>query len=342
MTLDEFLTDAASRSADNAVTLTIRDLLGRWGAKRRDAETVQSISSDLAAYGLQASPSFEVSWIDTEIKLIAHAAPGEPSTDDWEPGPTSTDTEDVSLTVSSLQSATAGVTRVRPDESVIKARSLMHRHDFSQLPVMKSERALVGVISWESIAKGRLDGDVDTVSSVLAPAATVALTADLLASIPRIIESGYVFVEDNTKRVTGIVTTSDLSQQFELLAGPFLLIGETERRLRRLIDKWFAVDTIRDAVHDSPERRKKVVNASGLTIGEMMKLFEPESNWKTLSSLVDRKTFLQALDEMRRLRNDIMHFNPDPLDQTAINGTRQFAKWLEYLDGAAGPTGVSR
>lgn len=338
MTLDEFLTDAASRSADNAVTLTIRDLLGRWGAKRRDPDTVQSISSDLAAYGLQTSPSFEVSWIDTEIKLIAHAASGEPSNDDWEPRPTSTDTEDVSLTVSSLQSATAGVTRVRPDESVIKARSLMHRHDFSQLPVMKSERALVGVISWESIAKGRLDGDVDTVSSVLAPAATVALTADLLASIPRIIESGYVFVEDNTKRVTGIVTTSDLSQQFELLAGPFLLIGETERRLRRLIDRWFSVDVIRDAVHDSPERRKKVVNASSLTIGEMMKLFEPESNWKSLSSLADRKTFLQALDEMRRLRNDIMHFNPDPLDQTAINGARQFAKWLEYLDDSARPS----
>ncbi|MBY6363261.1 CBS domain-containing protein [Rhodococcoides corynebacterioides] len=332
MTLDEFLTDAARRSAGSEMTLSIRELLGHWGAKRRDPDTVRTITSDLRSHGLRTEPSFEISWIDTDVTLTKASVPKAEADDEWVPSHSPLDSDDVSLTMSSLQSATAGVTSVRPSDSLVRARSLMLRHDYSQLPVMRSERSLLGVISWESIAKGRLDGVDTDVSGVLAPAVTVSHTADLLSSIPRIIESGYVFVEDRTKRITGIVTTSDLSLQFELLAGPFLLIGEAERRLRRLADRTFDPDLMRAVVHDSPERARKVNSAAGLTIGEMMRLFEPDKNWTELGTVADRKTFLEALEEMRKLRNAIMHFNPDPHESSALTATRNFVKWLEHLD----------
>lgn len=332
MTLDEFLTEAARRSAGAEATLSIRELLGYWGAKRRDPDTVRTINSDLGAHGLRTDPNFEIGWIDTDITLTRASASKTESDDEWVPTHSPSDIDDVSLKMSSLQSATAGVTSIRPSDSLIKARSLMLRHDYSQLPVMKSERSLLGVISWESIAKGRLDGADGDVSSVIAPAVTVRQTADLLSSIPRIIESGYVFVEDATKRITGIVTTSDLSLQFELLAGPFLLIGEAERRLRRLADRTFHPEVMRAVVQDSPERANRVNNAAGLTIGEMKRLFEPDENWTELGTVADRKTFLEALEEMRKLRNAIMHFNPDPHETSALTATRNFVKWLEHLD----------
>jgi hypothetical protein len=43
---------------------------------------------------------------------------------------------------------------------------------------------------------------------------------------------------------------------------------------------------------------------------------------------MDRKTFISKLDKVRVVRNDVMHFEPDPLDPEDLQLLRDFAHFL--------------
>ena len=46
---------------------------------------------------------------------------------------------------------------------------------------------------------------------------------------------------------------------------------------------------------------------------------------------IDRKEFVKHLDEVRRIRNDVMHFNPDGLSEEQTKKLRDIAKFFEHL-----------
>jgi hypothetical protein len=55
--------------------------------------------------------------------------------------------------------------------------------------------------------------------------------------------------------------------------------------------------------------------------------------WEKLGWPLDRATVVKRLDELRGIRNDVMHFNPDPLPQDAVEKLRNALKLLhEYGD----------
>lgn len=79
----------------------------------------------------------------------------------------------------------------------------------------------------------------------------------LFAVIPAIIEYGYVLIRAIEKSISGIVTASDLSLQFRQLAEPFLLLGEIEQHIRRLIEGKFTkaeLEGARNPTDDSGDR----------------------------------------------------------------------------------------
>ena len=51
-------------------------------------------------------------------------------------------------------------------------------------------------------------------------------------AIPVIVEHGYVLVRQIDRKISGIVTASDLSLQFQELAEPFLHVREVELHLQ--------------------------------------------------------------------------------------------------------------
>ncbi|WP_459162147.1 hypothetical protein ACQ5SK_08415 [Bradyrhizobium japonicum] len=63
-------------------------------------------------------------------------------------------------------------------------------------------------------------------------------------AIPVIVTHQYVLVRSEDGRITGIITASDLSEQFQLLAEPFLLLGEIENLLRGLIADRFSTEDL--------------------------------------------------------------------------------------------------
>jgi len=96
---------------------------------------------------------------------------------------------------------------------------------------------------------------------------------------------------------------------------------------------------------EAPERTPKPVNGyqqakdpgdpdrdiqavSDLTFGEYVRLLQNEENWAKLNIKIDRKTFTGWLDKVRETRNDVMHFDPDPLDPEDLQLLREFAHFL--------------
>jgi hypothetical protein len=127
------------------------------------------------------------------------------------------------------------------------------------------------------------------------------------------------------------VTTADLSDEFARLATPFFLIGEIERRLRRAVDRIFSAGELSD-IRNPQDPMRDVSSAEDLTIGEYVRLLEQAQRWEKTGWQVERKIFIDALNGVRELRNEVLHFSPDPLDEDQLDDLRRFIRLLKILD----------
>lgn len=292
--------------------------------------------------GLTTVPHFNDGWIDNKVEILFIENPesvieGEAEDSDHVHGKTllhvatAATKPEPSLKVSSLASANREVVHVSMDDSLEKAQSLMMRHDFSQLAVMSGQRDLRGAVSCESIAQAKITDPHASLRDCIVRSRAIDSEDDLLVHVPVIVESGYIFVRAHDNRICGIVTTADLSNQFVSLAQPFFLLGEIERRIRRIIDRKFDQDILRSVI--DPDRNVEgVVNATNLSIGEYVRLLQNPQHWNRIGWTLDRLVFIDALEDVRRVRNEVMHFSPDPVDPEDINGLERFLRWVRRLD----------
>src|SRR4051794_16948984 len=65
-----FLSTAVEQAESDPIHLSIRDLIGLWGAYRRGYWVVYRVERDLAEIGLRTEPSLAEGWIDTEVALV--------------------------------------------------------------------------------------------------------------------------------------------------------------------------------------------------------------------------------------------------------------------------------
>ena len=332
-----FLEDAERRERPDLISLPIRDLIGWWGNKRRTSYIVSVIERDLEKTGLVTEPSFARGWIDASVTLVpkrllqtmeTSVGKGEASQISEEGAP---EPGEVTLLVGSLRSAGEGICSVSLNSTLLEAQSLMMSNDYSQLAVMTDIRNLRGAVTWESIAQSRMRRDDGQLRDCVMPAELVRFEDDLIHHIPRIIQAGYVFVQAQDRTISGIVTTADLSEEFARLTTPFFLIGEIERRLRRAADHIFSVDELRE-VRNPDDSTRDVVSAESLTIGEYVRLLEEPQRWDKTGWQVERKIFVKELNEVRELRNEVLHFSPDPLSEDQIAQLRRFIRLLKIVD----------
>jgi len=332
----EFLRDAAAKAPEERVRISVRDFIAKWGAKRRGYWIVDKIERDLEKFGLMTQPSFTDGWIDNKISIVPVVDKTEQNFQSQVATPDTGELSeleqlDITLCIGSLESANLGVMSVKPEDTLEKAQSLMLRHDYSQLAVMSGSRDLRGAISWESIAQAKIRNPDSTLRDAVTTVDVVRTDDDLLSKIPRIVDAGFVFVQARDNTISGIVTTADLSEQFANLAAPFFLLAEIERRIRRIIDRGFTVSELQDVANPSNHDRV-VESVDDLTFGEYCRLVESPTNWSRLGWNLDRKEFVAALHEIRQIRNDVMHFSPDPLGEEEVQKLKYFLKWLRRLD----------
>ncbi len=324
---------------------SVRELLRWFGTRRRRSGVVDRIEAELETIGLRTDPHFTTTWIDTPVTFrqrepdadtsqAALAAP-EGIIMETDGAMKETSPSDMTHLVRMLQAANCGVIFVNPQDPIERAITLMLAYDFSQLAVMTGSRDLKGTISWKSIGS-RLSqrNELQQVSDAMEQASEVSDADSLFEATKIIIRREYVFVRSSTDRtITGIVTATDLSEQFQGLSEPFLLLGRIEHQIRRIIGNVFDLDTVRAACdRDDAERKASITKVSQLTFGEYQRIFEREENWEKLNFVACRKTFCKELDEVRKLRNEIMHFHPDVVDDGDLAPLHRLSRLLEQLD----------
>ena len=297
---------------------------------------MDAIARDLKKAGLFTEPDFKQGWIDATVNLVPKRLVNTPAgaANRREAGVAEEDPSvppDVTLIVGSLRSASQPVCSVALDSTLLETQSLMMRNDFSQLAVMSDRRSLRGAITWESIAKTSMRMISPQVRDCVIQAELVRFEDDLIQHIPQIVRAGYVFVQRPDRTISGIVTTADLSEEFGRRATPFFLIGEIERRLRRAVDRIFSSAELAQ-VRDPRDATRDVESASDLTIGEYIRLLENPVNWNKTHWHAERSIFIQALQSVRAIRNEVLHFSPDLIEDDQIGELRTFIRWLKFLD----------
>jgi CBS domain-containing protein len=323
--------------------ITVRAFLSWfWGSQRRGSFIVWFIRERLRESGLKTVPDFESTYLDAEITFALADEPDSAAgtTPDVAPAavPLGKDAKgsaptfaDPTYRISKLAPANHLPVYVKPDSTLVEATTLMMANDFSQLPVMLNDREVKGTVSWVSIGSRRALGQSsEYVREAMDPHVEISSDASLFTAIPIIVEHGYTLVRAPDRRIAGMITTSDLSLQFQQLSEPFLLLGEIENHIRRIIDKKFnGLDL--EAVKDPSDGTRTVESAADLTLGEYKRLLEDPKRWSVLCLGLDRGVFIQLLEKVRETRNDVMHFDPDGIEDQALAVLRDFAKFLRML-----------
>ncbi len=333
-------------------TTSVREFLSWFGASRRGGLIVTKIRSALQRLHLITTPDFETPYIDGTI-TFRPASPVPALSEESQDQPRSpTETSETPASeppkvseapppveriepahqISRLKSANTPPVWVNPNATVKEAVTIMLANDYSQLPVMQSEREPKGIFSWKSLGtRLSFTQECEYVRQCMDEHKELGPESSLYDAIPLIVRHDCVLIRDDTRSICGIVTPADLSIQFQALAEPFLLVGAIENQLRAWIAARFEKSDLQ-AAKDPDDTDRGIEDVSDLTSGEYVRLLENQDNWAKLQTPIDRKTFIEKLNKVREIRNDVMHFDPDPMDPSELESLRSFAQFLDKLE----------
>jgi CBS domain-containing protein len=341
--LDEVLT--VLQQGRTATPVTIRNFLSWFGAQRRTAANVDYINTRLDKVGIRTVPDYLSIDVDTPItfELVAdhpledfddQQSCEQSETDFFQDMKAESDEKsasDPSFRIGKIASANNPPLSVKPNSSLLEATTLMLSRNFSQLPVMTTDREVKGVISWESIgARSATSSNGGDVQSYMDEHHEVPATASLFVAIKTIVEHNYVLIRASDKKISGIVTATDIALQFEEISTPFLLLAEIENSVRALISSKLKISDIKRACSED-HLPADISQISDLTFGNYVKVLEHPDNWKKVGLQLDRITFCSELADINTIRNDVMHFDPDPLTSQSLSKLRNVAKMLDLL-----------
>ncbi|MEV7445354.1 CBS domain-containing protein [Streptomyces sp. NPDC091204] len=340
--------------AEAPVTVTVRDLLGWWGVARRGYLVTEQIAAELANHGLSTVPDFAAVGIDDRVTLTGpsgdtddeeEAAEQEPVAGQEEPRETSApgsattsgNEEDKGepiqgQTVGNLPSALKGVVSVPSSASFEEVFTKMRLNGYSQLPVLSGPRNLRGAVTWESIARARYADFEAPFSDAIVAAHAVSYADHLIDVLPDLERFGFLLVKDQTNQIAGIITVADVAAEYGATARPFLLIGDLDRQLRRVISE--GLDLAEVIALCDPDGRRKLAAFDQLSYGDYQQVLGNQEQWDKLGWPLDRKSFIARLDELREIRNELMHFNDkDKAGDSAIPMLRNMIELLREHGG---------
>ena len=303
---------------------TVREFMSWFGYSRRGLWFVERVREELENQGLHTDPDFQHAYIDSEISLLDSSITTPPP--------------DNTLRIDILPAAHNGPLRVDPDADLKTAITHMMANDFSQIPVMTGPRNVKGMITWESIgAKTAMGQTGHEVRHYMDAAEVIESEQSLFDAVRVVAGTGYVLVKDPDNTITGIVTASDLNELFLQLTEPFLLLGEIESHVRRIIHGKFTEEELVGVTQSS--HAQTIGHIANLTLGDYCHLLQDATRWERLHLDFDRSVVTKQLDEVREIRNNVMHFNPeglDPRDVVSLRSASRFFQRLAYTCVTAG------
>ncbi len=331
--------------SNRSASVGVRRFLGWFGVQRRGYLVVKQIRSALRRAKLVTEPDFESAPIEGRIKLQAaperkrktKGAAAKPTPGVYaeaSQAESQAEISDPTPRLGTLDPAHRKPISIKRDAKVREAVTLMVQHDFSQLPVMQNSRDVDGVISWKSIGEASkvhnkacafvrecMDTDVEILKH----------DTPLWKAIRIIAEKDVVLVRNAAKEIIGLVSTYDIAVEYHSLSEPFLLLGEIENNLRQLIARAKYPLSVLEAAKDPKDVERKVKSVSDLTFGEYIELLQQPTNWQAIGYNLSRRTFIAEMIEVRKIRNEVMHFHPDPLTKVEMDYLRRVANMMRGL-----------
>lgn len=299
--------------------ITPRQLFNAFDFERRTYGNCYYVDKFLNENSLMVIPHYNDVWIDDVINL------------EHKPIAKTDIPFDPIRRINTLDSANTIPAYVNNDAPLLAATTIMQSNDFSQLPVINgSVRNLVGYISWESISKSIINGvKSDMVKDYIEiNVATLSPDTPLIEAIEVVKKHDFAVVLAKDKSLYGIVTVNDVTNQFIEESEPFVLLSELENHLRNLLrDKILVEDLKKLCCRDCHE----ISSIDEMTFGDYVTVFGNEKQWKKLHIAADRKTFIEKLETIRNVRNDVMHFRPARLDEDKKDLLRRFVEYLRVL-----------
>ena len=308
--------DRVNGLAPSPPTPTVREFMSWFGYARRGIWFVERVREELEANGLHTEPDFQHAYVDGPISFRDSSV--------------STPPADSALSVDILEAAHNQPTSVTPNDDLQIAITHMMSNDFSQIPVMEGPRNVKGIITWESIgsrkAMGQTSGDA---KDYMDPAEIIEGQRPLFDAVNIIARTGYVLVKAPDNLIAGIVTASDLNELFLQLAEPFLLVGEIESHIRRMIHGKFTGEELVSISRTSDNQT--IDHIANLTFGDYCRLLEDPIRWEKLDLRFDRSVLVKLLHGIREIRNNVMHFNPDGLDPEDVRILRNSSRFSQRM-----------
>lgn len=240
--------------------------------------------------------------------------------------------EDPTYRIGKLPAAKRQPVHISPDASLTEAITIMLSNNFSQLPVMTSDREVKGAISWKSISKNlHYRHNCSSVRECMEKNVRIVDSDDSLFRVIEVIaEQDFVLVKDAENKISGIVTAADLGQTFHKLARPFLLLSEIENHIRGLIDGKFSPEELTE-VRNSGNESREINDVFDLTFGGYVKLLQKPDRWQKVGLKIDRATFVKYLEDVNQIRNDVMHFAPDGISPNELKKLQKMSRFLQEL-----------
>mgnify|MGYP006292830781 FL=1 len=197
---------------------------------------------------------------------------------------------------------------------------------------MQNEYTIEGLVSWKTIGRVYANGkDPEHVRECKRSEVSVVKDSDSIFKLIEHVRTEEVaLVQDQENRIVTIFTAADLGDLYKDMSEPFLYLGEIENSVRAILEGGqFTAEELRE--YQGPDDADEIKRMDDLTFGSYVRIAENKKNWERLNLNHDRKTFTDRLDEVREIRNAVMHFDPDGLAPEQVETLKLFAAFLRNL-----------
>lgn len=303
------------------------------GVSRRGWRVIESVNDMLEEHEVLCEPEFGSAWFygPIEIKPKPKVSAGKKEGNDEETDPTPRLSLLKAANLNKVkESGGKGLISVTRDTPLTEAITLLILNNFSQLPILAGQREVEGIVSWKSIGRAiSLGRTCVTVSDCKDEVIILNYDEPLFSAVKFVLEKDFVLVRQKDKTISGIVTVTDIGEQFIAMAEPFLIIEQIENHIRKLLDQKFSTDEL---IFSSQESKpKEIKNLSDLTFGQYVRILEDPKKFDKLKINIDRALVVKQLEEVRKIRNDVMHFDPEGITGQNLELLRQTVAFLHTL-----------
>jgi predicted transcriptional regulator len=331
--------------------MTVRELLALFGQAKRGREVARFIKYKLRYFDLETVPAFDRTHIDS--KIVIQAREEKKESGNRESGAKTSGSSktpipvEIAKEIEAEEDSTPHITvglvmppdrpmhTVRPSDPLSKVVTLLMMEHVSHVAVLQSVRKAEGLVTWKSVGTALHSGrNIKTALDCMEQnPRVITLHTPLLKAIEEVLQYGAVLVEGEDKSIKGIFTADDVAKQFIASAQPFLILEDIENRLRKLIRKLkLNAIELRDFVDPADEKRRlEARQVEDLTFGEYARIVQSETLWPRFRIQLERSSFYQRLNQIREIRNSVMHFHPDGItseERSTLTGFRDLLQQL--------------